>query len=797
MEALGRHLRHALRSLRRTPAFTAAAVLVLALGIGMATAMFTVFRAVVLRELPVRDADRIVTLWTFRDPMVKLALTLPQLDGLRRESRTLHDAAGVVHWGAQAIPVTEDDQPLLLKQAMVTATFFDVLGARPALGRLLRPEDGLEGAVPVAVISYKAWQREFRGDPRVLGRRLTTTEDLESYEIVGVAPPGLDYPIGADYWTRPRPFDLVNVVARLAQNATPAVARSEFLSIAQVLDRERSNPVHPTSAGVESLTQAILGETKPVLVALTAAVGLLLLIACVNVGNLLLLRSALRMREIAIRRALGASYGQVARLLLVESMLLGVLGGGLGLACAVGLLRLLLAFAPGQLPRTDMIRVMGAPVGVATGLTLLAVLLFGMLPALAAARGNNLDSALRLDSRSGTSTRQGRRVRQSLVALQVALAVVLLAGAGLLVRSLQHLERLSLGYDTDRLSIVELAIPFVNYDSEPKLFAMFDELYQRLRAVPGVTALTPVLYRPFVGANLMQVTPALEGQSQAEVDANPLVPLEVGGSEYFRTFQIPILRGRGFLNSDRENDPKIVVVSAAVARRLWPGQDPIGKRLRLPGDTTEWRTVVGMAGDIRFRRLREPTPTIYLPWHQLMTFGIFAVRTRDDLASVLPAMRGRVREFDSQISISVAGTLDEYLAEPLAQPRLGAFLLSGFGVAALLLGAIGLYGVMASAVRERTHDMGVRMALGATPERLRREVLGNALGVAAIGAAVGLGGALAGSRLLAALLFEVRPTDPATLGGVCILLLAVALMAAYVPARQATRVDPAQALRAE
>ena len=670
------YLRHALRSLRRTPTFTTAAVLVLAIGIGMATAMFTVFRAVMLRDLPVRDPDRIVTLWTFRDQTVKLPLIQQQLDGLRRESRTLQDAAGVVHWGAQAIPVTEDDRPLVLKQAMVTANFFEVLGARPALGRLLRPEDGLEGAVPVTVISYTVWQREFRGDPRVLGRRLTTTQDLESFEIVGVAPPGLDYPIGADYWTRPRSFDLMNVVARVTPNATPAAARSEFLSLAQVLDRERPVPVHPTGAGVESLTQAVLGETRPVLVVLTAAAGLLLLIACINVAILLLLRSALRAREIVIRRALGASYGQVARLLLAESTLLGAAGGGLGLAGAAGLLRVALAFAPGQLPRMDMIRLTGAPVGVATGVTLLAVLLFGILPALAAARGHNLAADLRLDSRSGTWTKQGRRVRQSLVASQVALAVVLLAGAGLLARSLQRLERLDLGYDTDHLSIVELAIPFVNYDSEPKFYAMFDELSQRLRAVPGVTALTPVLYRPFVGASLMQVTPVLEGQSQAEADANPLVPLEVGGSEYFRTFQIPIPRGRGFLDSDRENAPKVVVVSEAVARRSWPGQDPIGKRLRLPGDDTEWRTVVGIAGDIRFRRLREPTATIYLPWRQLMTFGTFAVRTRDDLRVGPPGdapYRPRIRLAGQRVGCRNAGRVPRRAAGTAAPWRLPAF----------------------------------------------------------------------------------------------------------------------------
>jgi predicted permease len=772
-------------------------VLVLALGIGMATAMFTVFRAVVLPDLPVQDSGRIITLATYRDPTVKLGLTLQQLDGLRLATRTLQDAAGAVHFGAQGIPVTEGDRPLLLKQAMVTANFFDVLGARPVLGRLLRSEDGYEGAAPVAVISYKAWQGEFSGDEGVIGRRLTTTQNLESYEIVGVAPPGMDYPIGTDYWTRPRPFDVVNVVARLLPNVAPPAAQSEFLSIVQVLDRERRVPVHPTGAMVETLTEAVLGNARPVLIALTAAVTLLLLIVCVNVGNLLLLRSAHREREIVIRRALGASSSQVARLVLLESALLGLAGGVLGLASALGLLRVLLAVAPAQLPRMDLIGVAGAPVGVAIGITLLVLALFGVLPALAALQGDKRLSSLRLDSRSGTATRKNRRVRQLLVASQVALAVVLLAGAGLLVRSLQHLERLELGYDTDRLSIVELAIPFVNYDSRPKLNAMFDELHHRLRAVPGVTALTPVLYRPFIGANLMQATPTIEGQSESDAAANSPVPLEAGGPEYFRTFEIPILRGRGFVEADRENAPKVVVVSEAVAERYWPGRDPIGKRLRLPGDGTEWRTVLGVAGDIRFRRLREPTPTIYLPWRQAITFGILAVRTQDELGTVLPAMRRTVRDFEPRINVWVAGTMDDYLAEPLAQPRLSAFLLSGFGLVALLLGAIGLYGLMASAVRERTRDIGVRLALGATPERLRREVLVGALAVTTAGGVVGLCGALVSTRLLGALLFEVRPTDPATLVGVCIVLLAVSLTAAYLPARRATRIDPAQALRAE
>ena len=797
MDILLRDLRIALRRLRRAPAFAATAVLILAIGIGMATAMFTTYHAVVLRKLPLRDPDRIVVLWTFRDPTVELPVRVTEVDDLRRQSRTLSNVAGFVHWGAQADPLTEGDRPIVLKQAMVTAGFFDVLGARPVLGRLLRPEDGLEGAAPVAVISYQAWQRDFGGDPRALGRRLTTTQDQRSYAIVGVTQPGLDFPVGTDYWIRPRPFDLIDVVARLAPNATPSSAQSEFLSIAQQLDRQRRAPAYPTGATVRTLTEAVLGDAKPVLVALTAAVTLLLLIVCVNVGNLLLLRASLRTPEIVIRRALGASSSQVARLLLAESALLATAGGALGLVCAGWLLHGLLAFAPVQLPRMDVIRLAGTPVGVSAGVTLLAVLLFGVLPSLLAARGD-LGSLLRLDSRSGTETRGGHGFRQRLVASQMALAVVMLAGAGLLVRSLQRLERVDLGYDADRLSIVELAVPFAKYDSDQKIFAMFDDLYGRLRAVPGVTALTPVLYAPFLGANFMQVTPVLEGQAETAVDANPPVPLEGGGTEYFRTFGIPVLHGRGFLPGDREGAPKIVVVSEAVARRLWPGQDPVGKRLRfLGGDRRDWRTVVGVAGDIRFRRLKEATPTIYLPWHQLITFGTFAVRTRDALASVLPAVRRTVREFDPQMAVWDASTMDDHLAKPLAQPRLSTLLLSTFGLVGLLVAAIGLYGIVASIVQERTRELGVRLALGATPGRLRREVLAAALGVTSVGAVVGLAAALVSSRVLTGLLFQVSPTDPMTLAGVCVLLLGVGVGAAYLPARRAMLIDPAQALRAE
>jgi predicted permease len=328
--------------------------------------------------------------------------------------------------------------------------------------------------------------------------------------------------------------------------------------------------------------------------------------------------------------------------------------------------------------------------------------------------------------------------------------------------------------------------------------ALFERAYARLRVLPSVTAFTPVLIPPFLGPSVWTWKPEVDGQTQAEADATPMIPVETGGAGYFRTFGIPVLRGRGFTEADREGAPLVVVVSEAAARRLWPGQDAIGKRIRYGVlDSTQWRTVVGIAGDIRYRSLRDATPTIYLPWRQSVTQGYFAIRSRSDLATLLPEVRRTLHEIDPQVDIFHAQTMDELLAGPLAEPRMSTLLLSGFGLVALLLAAIGLYGVMASVVREQTRDIGVRMALGATPERIRTGVLTDAVTVIGIGALIGLVGALAATRLLTSLLFEVSPADPIALVGACVVLIGIGLVAAYLPARRATQVDPAQVLRAE
>lgn len=792
---------HAARSLRRAPAFTALSITVLALGIGTATAVFAAFRSVALVELPVSDPDRIVTLSLHRDAESAAPFVPDEIDALGSESRTLRGVAGVLD-GTGSMPLTEGDRPLVLDFAFVTAGFFDVLGARPALGRLFRPEDGAEGAEPVTVISYRTWQREFGGDPDVLGRRLTATQYQGSYSIVGVAPPGLDYPVGVEYWILPGPRrQALNVVARLAPNATPEVAESELLSIARAIDDERSSPVEPTRATVESLSEAVLGDARPILLAITAAAALLLLIACANVGSLLLMRAERRSRDVMVRRALGARSGRIARLFLLEGALLGAGGGVLGLVLALGLLQVLPGLVPTQLPRTEMIGLAAAPVAVVIAVTVLAVLLIGVLPSVATARGHPA-SGLQRVGRWASGPRGARSARRSLVAAQVALAVVVLFAAGLLGRTLQHLHGLQLGYETEGVALMELGIDRRNLERPAEVADMLEGVFERVRGLPGVTSVTPLMARPFTGdGGVLEIKPLVEGQTEAEAEANPSVPLESGGSELFRTLGIPILSGRSLRESDREDAANVAVISEALAARLWPGEDAVGKRIRMSLPRDEWWTIVGVAGDTRFRRLREPTPTIYLPWRQFQILPMawtVAVRTEGDVSSLVPAMSRAIRDLDPRIYLWQAGSMSEHLGRgPLAGPRLSAALFSSFALAALILAAVGLYGVMALAVQEQTRDLGVRRALGAPSATLCRNVLLDALATTSAGAAIGLVIALAASQLLKPLLFEVTPGDPVTLAGVCAVLVGVSVAATYVPVRRATRVDPLVALRAD
>jgi putative ABC transport system permease protein len=809
MVGIPHDLRFAVRGFRRAPGFFLTAVVVLALGIGMSVTMFTVFRTVLVRRLPVVDQERVVVLWTYAsDPTAEVSAGTKAHSVVRRESRTMREVAAVAHWPATSSPFEYGDRPVELNRGMVTGNFFEVLGARPALGRLFRPGDdevpgsslGESRSPRALVISYRAWREKFGADSSVVGRHLVDPLNRTDYTIVGVGPPGLAYPAGVDYWIPMWGGWESGVssftVARLAPGASLGMGRDEYAAI----ERRLSPELHLRGAHVATFAETVLGDVRPVLALLTAAVALLLLIACLNVGTLMLLRASTRERELAVRRALGASVGDIVRQLLAEAIAIAAAGGAIGLAVAVAALRALTAVAPTNLPRLDDLRLSGTPIGVAAAVTALTVLLFGVGPALLVARGH-IATALRLDARVGSETSQRRRARHVLVTSQLALATVMLGGAGLLARSLERLENQDTGFVSDHLSVVWYSWNVRKDDTDIKMVRLGERLVRRVRAIPGVTAAAQIVAPPMLGNGVWRLGYATDRQPQDDAANNSRFPTELCGPDFFRTFGVRLLRGRAFTDRDDDASPLVAIVSQSVARQLWPGADPIGQRIRLPGGGLiggdGWRTVIGVAHDTHLRTLREASPMVFLPSMQGYWQGSIAIRSTMELGALVPALRTAGREVDPDVALWDPRTMDEILAEPLAQPRLGAFLTSSFGLVALLLAAIGLFGVMASLVRERTREFGIRMALGASPQRVRLTVLRRAGVLAGGGAAVGLVAALAISRLLTSLLFGVSPTDPIALGAACFALFAVSAMAAYLPAHRATSIDPTQTLRAE
>ena len=809
-DGIAREFRFTLRGVRRAPVFFATAVVILGVGIGMSVAMFTVFRTVLMRRLPVVDQDRVVVMWTYvSDPNTDVATGTKDLSVVRRESHTMREIAAVAHWPATASPFAYGERSVELNRGMVTGNFFDVLGVRPALGRLFRPGDDEPPNAKATdshitrnlVLSYRAWREKFGGDSSVLGRHLIDPLVGIDYTIIGVAPVGFDYPAGVGYWIPMwsgwNSTVSAFAVARLGPRATLAHARAEYLAIEQRLEPNL------TFRGVHALTfgETVLGNVRPVLLLLTGAVALLLLITCLNVGNLLLLRASSRAREIAVRRALGATFLDIVRLSFAEALAIAVAGGVLGLAVASALLRLLIAFAPPNLPRLNEVQLAGAPIGVAATVAALAVLLFGIAPAVLTARGK-IASPLRFDARAGIETKRRRVMRQLLVASQIALATVMLGGAALLARSLAQLEGQDTGFVSDHLVNVWYSWNARKDSTVASMLQLGDRLVRRVQAIPGVTAATPLVAPPMVGNGIWQVRFEAEGHRVTDAASNPMFPTDMIGPEFFTTFGVRVVQGRAFTDRDGRSDPLVAIVSESVARRLWPGQNPIGKRIRIPGSKPEdlgggdgWRTIVGVAHDTHLRTLRESSPMVFLPSLQGYWQGDIAIRSSLPLGALLPALRAAGRDVDPDLALWSPQTMDEILDGPLAQPRLGALLMSSFGAVALLLAAIGLFGVMSSLVRDQSRELGIRIALGATPSVVRRDVLRRAGIVAGVGAAAGLAATLLLSRLLTSLLFHVRPTDPLALGGACVVLLATAAVAAYVPAHRATTIDPVQALR--
>ena len=801
-------VRVGLRSLRHSPLFAITAILTLAMGIGIATAVFMVAEAVLLEPLPVRDQNRVVVLWggATGGRFDNFPLVLSDAREFAARSRSLERVEFFAFGGATHVPVRDANSVIRIRRALVSGGYFQLLGTQPVLGRALLPEDDVRGAAPVVVLSFGAWKRFFSGDSGVVGRRLVMHETGVAHSIVGVMPLGLDYPRGTDFWAPVIPNSPLNggsvyaelhVIGRLRPGASATEARDELTTF---FTRPGANRWQRDMRGVvHSLPNVIIGDVKPAVLAFAAAAGLLLLITCCNVANLILVRGLARVREIAVRSALGAGRGRIVRQLITESALLAVSGGAIGTALSAFAVRAFVAFAPPGTARLDEIRFDTTAVGSAVAITAVVTLLFSLAPALIASR-IELHDALRSGSRQSGASRRFRLGTEALVVGQIALALLVLSAAGLITRSLLKLDRVDLALDPSRLAVVELALPYGGFGDTRKRLALLDRLLPRLEAIPGVHAVSPVLTAPFatVGGIFGQL--AAEDQTTDEASKNPTLVMEVVTPNYFTTLGIRVLRGRAFTDDDREGSQPVAVLSASAARHYWPGADPIGKRLTWGPSDDAMVTVVGIVPETRYRDLRHPRLSIYFPLRQT-SFPVapmtLVVRSTLRSTDVIPAIRRTVGEVDPGVAVASAAAFETFLEVPRAQPRLNALLLAAFAITAVGLAAVGLFGVMTTMVRQRTREFGIRMALGATATRVGRLVLRRGVALGILGTSLGLLAALGANRLLVAMLFDVSPTDELTLGFVTFALLGVASLASLIPAWSSTRIESIVALREE
>lgn len=804
------HVRLAWRSLTRAKAFSCAAVLTLALGIAGTAAIFALVEGVLLRPLPMRDADRLVVAWK---ELRSSGFTHYPFGGLEIQavgeaSHTLDAVAGINRNGVGQWVVVEDGTSSYVRGALVTGGLFDVLGVAPILGRTFTREHDARGVENLLVISYGLWQRRYGGSSSVVGRRMDI--DGQAFVIAGVMPPELDYPTGVEVWrttasvSTDGPFDdaamrELDLVARLRPGVTVAQAAGELDILApQVAIAVPGRPAGLVTI-VRPLEEAILGDIRTPMLLIFAAVGVVLLIACANVANLLLMRGEGRRAELAVRAALGAGRGRIAMEVLAESMLLALAGGAVGLVLAGWSLQGLVAVVPDSLPRIESVRINGVVIAFTMTIALVTAVLAGLGPALASSRAD-LMAQLRNGGRgvSGAADRNGRR---AFVIVQMALAVTVIAAAGVLTRSLMRLQAVDPGFDEGRLVLVELSVQRETYPDRVRYGQLLDAIVTVLQGSPAIVGVTPVNMPPFSGEDGWDVPRfTAEGQDADRASRNPALNLESIHANYFATVDVPILRGRAFTDADRTGTLPVAIVSADVAAVTWPDEDPIGKRLKM-GDIDardSWYVVVGVAASTRYRELAALRPTLYLPAAQFqMTARLLAVRTTAPVAQVASLARERVTAIDPTVQVMRVASFDEILGQHVARPRFNAFVVGAFGVVALVLAAVGLYAVTAAYVRQRDREVRIRIALGATAPHVRRLILGESLALAALGAIVGLAGAIGATQLLRGLLFEINPLDPVTLVGTTLLLMTSAALACYLPVRRATRLDAVAVLRAD
>jgi len=813
IESLLQDVRYGARILLRNPGFTLVAVLTLGLGIGANTAIFSVIYGVLMRPLPYKDGNQLVIVQQ-QAPLAH-ALNVPfsvkEVQDYREENQTL-DA--VVEHHSMSFTLLGGQEPQRVQTGVVSANFFDVLGVKPLLGRTFVAADDEHGSDAVIVLSYQYWRQSHGGDPGIVGR--TFQMNNRPHTVIGVLPPIPQYPNEQDVYmptshcpTRSseqfmsnRNARMMSVFGRLKPGVPPAQAQADLSTLASNLQKQYPDS-YPANRGyaasVVPLQDELTRRAKPTFLILLGTAGLVLLIACANVANLTLARLMRREREMAIRAALGAGRGRLIRQLLTESVLLSFAGGVLGLVLAAGGLQLLVSFAARFTTRASEIRIDGLVllftllVSVATGL------IFGLMPAFSSDK--NLTGALKEGGGRSSAGLKRQRVRNLLIVAQVGVSFILLIWAGLMLRSLIKLQHVNPGFDPERVLAMRISPNWSKFNTNEETLALLLRILDKARSEPGV--LSAALGSTFP-LNQLGITNGpfnrgfqIEGRPIPDGELLPQADFRTASTDYFETVRQPLVRGRTFSEGDKDKALPVAVINQSTVRHRWGDEDPIGRRLSFDRGQT-WLTVVGVVGDVRQYGLdREPADEIYIPLAQAQFGGNLLVRTAADPMSIAKLMREGVYEVDSDTAVDRVQTLEQVRSDAVASPRLTAMLLAMFAGLALVITAAGIAGVMALSVNQRTHELGVRLALGATPGKVLRMVMRQGMSFVLIGLSVGLGGALLLGRLMSSLLFAVEPTDPITFLAVAFVLIAVAAAACFVPARRVTSIDPMLALRSE
>ncbi len=812
MATLLQDVRYGLRMLAKNPAFTAVAVLTLALGIGANTAIFSVVNAVLLRPLPYRQSDHLVKVWgNFSGigiPGDRNWISAPEFKDLETQNKSF---SGIAATTSESFNLGINGTPQRIEGYLVSPSLFELLGVQPFLGRAFLQEEATPGRDREVLLSYGLWKRGFGGDTGIVGKQIVIN-DL-NVTVVGVMPASFEYPDDAEMWAplalAPSDFTPdhrgnhgLEVLARIRPELSLAQARADMSAVTKIV--EQQNPAYPYARfnfafTLTPLLAEMVSDVQKALWILTAAVGLVLLIACANVANLLLVRASNREREIAIRVALGGARKRIVAQLLTESVLLALLGGFAGILLARWGLDVLVNLSATIFPRVAAASMDGRVLLFSTLISVATGIIFGLAPALHSSRGVRAES-LKEGGRGATVGSVSQRLRHSLIVAELALSLVLLSGAGLLIKSFLRLQEVDGGFRPDHVLTMRISLPETKYSKPEQIRAFYRDVLDRISTLPGVQAAGAVNLLPLSGGSTSGTT-TIDTTAVPPDSRTPECDLRVVTPDFFKAMSVKLIRGRFFAENDNDQSPPVAIVDQSLANTYWPGEDAIGKRLHLGGvkSTAPWMTIVGVVAHVRYRTLEEMSRAeVYWPEAQRASSSLsLAIRTAGDPLALAPSVQKAVQSVDPEQPVYSVRSMDTLLENSLARRRLSLLLLAIFAAAALLLAAVGIYGIMSYWVSQRSHEMGIRMALGASRVDVLRLVLRQGLVLAGVGVFAGLVGSLVLTRFIASLLFAVKPTDPATFLVVAVALGAVAVAASFIPAHRATRVAPMKALRYE